>query len=197
MKNTAYLCAAFLFLLTFFSCATGGSPGFLAGNAEPSVYLADRGTRSADRLAAFFASQNPAGDTARAGRLAQLYVAECAVEGVNSDAAFVQMCLETGFLRFGGLVTPDMNNFCGLGAIGPQQPGERFPSEQLGVRAHVQHLKAYGTSAPLVNACVDPRYKYVTPKGKAPTVYELSGTWASDPAYGNKLATLLSKLALF
>ena len=36
-------------------------------------------------------------------------------KGSNSDVAFAQMCLETGFLRFGGLVTMDMNNFCGLG----------------------------------------------------------------------------------
>jgi len=48
--------------------------------------------------------------------LASFYVAEGDAVGINSDVAFIHMCLETGFLRFGNLVTPDMHNYCGLGA---------------------------------------------------------------------------------
>jgi len=51
------------------------------------------------------------------------------------SVAFVQMCLETGFLRFGNLVTEEMNNFCGLGAIDEDNRGLWFGTEQLGVRA--------------------------------------------------------------
>lgn len=118
------------------------------------------------------------------------------MEGINSDAAFVQMCLETGFLRFGNLVTPDMHNYCGLGALNAAHPGERFSTEQLGVRAHIQHLHAYAfdESVSLRNVCIDPRYRYVQPRGKAPDVFRLSGTWAADKLYGEKLDRMLSQL---
>lgn len=149
---------------------------------------------SAERLAAFLRANNPDMDQNRARTMASLYVEESAMEGVNAGVAFAQMCVETGFLRFGGLVTPDMNNFCGLGSIGPGQPGNVFPDERTGVRAHVQHLKAYGSPEPLALIQVDPRYKYVTPKGKSPTVAGLAGTWAADPEYGNKILNMLSRL---
>lgn len=146
------------------------------------------------RLVSFFLQQNGAADAAKVRRLASYYREEATFEGVNPDVAFIQMCLETGFLRFGGLVTEDMNNFCGLGSIGPGQPGNRFPDERSGVRAHVQHLKAYGSAEPLVGEAIDPRFRYVNPKGKSPTVAGLAGTWAADPGYGEKLAALLERL---
>ncbi len=161
---------------------------------EPSVYIAAEGTRSAEQLVAFFMSNNPAADREKVSRMAQYYILECAIEGINSDVAFVQMCLETGFLRFGGLVTEDMNNFCGLGAIDAEHPGNSFETVELGVRAHVQHLHAYGSTADLIQECIDNRYKWVTPRGKAPTIYELAGTWAADRQYGEKLAVLLERL---
>jgi hypothetical protein len=164
--------------------------------ASPPDLIMGVGLVSRDELVAFFMENNPGADESRVGRLAGLYIEECAVEGVNSDVAFAQMCLETGFLRFGGLVTEDMNNFCGLGAIGPEQPGVFFPDERTGVRAHVQHLKAYGSPEPLVGEPVDPRYGYVSPKGRSPGILGLSGTWASDRQYGTKLMDLLERLYL-
>lgn len=152
------------------------------------------GRANSRALVDFFLAHNADVDINKIRRLAAFYVAEARAEGVNPDVAFVQMCLETGFLRFGGLVTIDMNNFCGLGSIGPGQPGLSFPDEQTGVRAHVQHLKAYGSSEPLLGDLVDPRYRYVNPKGKSPDVHGLSGTWASDPGYGTKLEALLRRL---
>jgi len=103
----------------------------------------------------------------------------------------------TGFLKFGGLVTADMHNYCGLGAIDKNNPGEIFPNEQMGVRAHIQHLHAYGSTATLKNELVDRRYKYVQPRGKAPSIFELAGTWAADKLYGEKLETLLCQLEKF
>ncbi|MDE6588937.1 MAG: hypothetical protein K2K53_01045, partial [Oscillospiraceae bacterium] len=32
---------------------------------------------------------------------------------------------------------------------------------QLGIRAQVQHLKAYASIEPLKGECIDPRFKYV------------------------------------
>lgn len=152
------------------------------------------GSHGAEELAAFFLRESPGSDGERARRLAGLYIEEAPREGVNPEVAFAQMCLETGFLRFGGLVTADMNNFCGLGSIGPGQEGLRFPDERTGVRAHVQHLKAYGSAEPLAGEPVDPRYRYVVPKGKSPSVRGLGGTWAADPAYGEKLVGMLARL---
>lgn len=183
-------------LILFFACMSFScvSTGFNGEMEKPSVVIYTDGIKSAAELYSFFMENNPSADRAKIRRLSELYVSEARFEGINSDAAFVQMCLETGFLRFGGLVTEEMNNFCGLGAIDENQRGNSFATEQLGVRAHIQHLKAYGTAAPLNGECVDPRYKYVNPKGKAPTVLELSGTWAADPDYGKKIAALLERL---
>lgn len=178
--------------------AAGGEPvlpeSALPERKVPPLDIMGAGSMDADRLSAFLVSHNPGADPERAGRLASFYIEESSIEGVNADVAFVQMCLETGFLKFGGLVTEDMHNYCGLGSIGPGQPGLSFPDERTGVRAHVQHLKGYGSADPLVLELVDPRYKYVNPKGKAPTVHGLAGTWAADREYGNKLEGLLDRL---
>jgi hypothetical protein len=147
----------------------------------------------ADTLARFLGEMNPQTDKAQVEQLAAFYTEEAAAEGVNHDIAFAQMCLETGFLRYGGLVTPDMNNFCGLGAIGLTQPGERFPEPRIGIRAHIQHLKAYATESPLNQELVDPRYRWVR-YGSAPTIKGLSGAWAADREYGDKIENILERL---
>lgn len=185
--------------LLFFSCTTTRSPKGAEASSDLKVspVIAEAGVKSASQLVDFFMSRNPQGDREQVARLAQYYVAEAAAEGINSDVAFVQMCLETGFLRFGGLVTPEMNNFCGLGAIDETKRGEWFPTEQIGVRAHIQHLHAYGTTGKLKGELVDNRYKYVNPRGKSPDVFGLAGTWAADKAYGQKLWTLLTILDKF
>lgn len=120
----------------------------------------------------------------------KIYIEECAAEGVRAEVAFAQAMKETGFLRYGGDVSISQYNFAGLGATGGGNPGNSFPSVRIGVRAQVQHLKAYATSAALNNECVDPRYKYVN-KGSAPYVEWLgkyenpSGIgWATAVNYG-------------
>ncbi|MBD2692238.1 N-acetylmuramoyl-L-alanine amidase [Anabaena catenula] len=123
----------------------------------------------------------------------KLYREEAALEGVNHDLAFCQMCLETGFLRFGGDVKPQQNNFAGLGAIGGGAQAASFPSARIGVRAHIQHLKAYASLEPLVQQEVDPRFRFVT-RGIAPSVDKLSGRWSADLDYGTKIKALFKRL---
>ncbi len=161
---------------------------------SPPVEIMGQGLMSRGNLAAFFMENNPAADLDEVTLLASLYLEECTAEGVNSDLAFAQMCLETGFLRFLGLVEPWMNNFCGLGAVSASQRGVSFQDVRTGVRAHVQHLKAYGSTEPLNLEQVDPRFHYVNPRGKAPDLWSLAGTWAADPEYGAKLYALLERL---
>ncbi|MBE9101230.1 hormogonium tapered terminus morphoprotein TftA [Vacuolonema iberomarrocanum] len=125
--------------------------------------------------------------------LPKLYREEAAVEGVDHDVAFSQMCLETDYLRFGVDLRPEQNNFGGLGVPGGTGDDASFPSARIGVRAHIQHLKAYGSIAPLVYPVVDPRFEFVV-RGIAPLVGQLSGRWTSDAEYGDKIMAILRQL---
>jgi hypothetical protein len=149
-----------------------------------------------EKLADFLLYVNAGADYDFVRSLSLYYVEEAFAEGVNHDTAFAQMCLETGFLRYGGLVSPDMNNFCGLGAIGPQEPGLIFPDSRTGVRAHIQHLKAYASTEPLNQGLVDPRFRYVK-RGSSHTIQGLAGTWATDRNYHIKIRRILVNLFEF
>ncbi|SHK33252.1 N-acetylmuramoyl-L-alanine amidase [Hathewaya proteolytica DSM 3090] len=116
---------------------------------------------------------------------------EAKIEGIRPDVAFCQMMLETGFLKFGGDVKEEQNNFAGIGATGSGAPGHSFPSIRIGVRAVIQHLKAYASKEPLNQECVDPRYHLVK-KGCAPYVEDLSGKWAVGSDYGGKIISLIN-----
>ena len=163
---------------------------------EPPVYIMGEGKISEEKLTLFFESNSPWADLNFVRALMRMYIEESALEGVNHDIAFAQMCLETGFLNYGGLVQPEWNNFCGLGAIGPEQPGLIFPDPRTGVRAHVQHLKAYACEEPLNTELVDPRFRYVR-RGSSPTIEGLAGTWAADRTYAVKLNNILKRLYEF
>ena len=125
--------------------------------------------------------------------LPKLYREEVTIEGVNHDIAFCQMCIETGFLRFGGEINPLQNNFAGLGTIGGSSETASFESARIGVRAHIQHLKAYASLEPLVQEVVDPRFRFVT-RGIAPLIDQLSGRWSADLEYGTKIKAVLKQL---
>ncbi|MDR0557975.1 MAG: glucosaminidase domain-containing protein [Treponema sp.] len=180
----------------FFSCAgrpaVKGPPEKLVVPPAPED-LMGRGLVKQEELALFLCENNADVEPDYARELAGYYIEEAAAEGVNHDVAFAQMCLETGALRFGNLVTPDMNNFCGLGAIDAAHPGERFPDPKTGVRAHIQHLKGYATEEPLNQELADPRYWWVK-KGSAPTIRGLTGKWAMDPNYDAKISGILVRL---
>ena len=178
----------------FVSCS--GLQGRIVPPVEkpvPSIYIMGEGRVGSEKLALFLGRSNPNISQEYVLVLAGFYIEEAAFEGVNHDTAFAQMCLETGYLGFGNLVQPEWNNFCGLGAIGPEQPGLIFPDPRTGVRAHIQHLKAYATEEPLNGELVDPRYRYVR-KGSSPTIEGLAGTWATDKQYADKIGAILQKL---
>lgn len=65
--------------------------------------------------------------------------------------------------------------------------GNWFETERMGIRAQIQHLKAYGSKDPLVNENIDPRFKYVT-RGIAPNWIDLNGRWAvPGVGYGQEI----------
>lgn len=132
----------------------------------------------------------------------QIFYDESIAEGVDPSVTFAQAMMETGFLRFGGDVKIEQYNFCGLGATGGGNPGLTFTSVRNGVRAQVQHLKAYASVYPLQNDVVDPRFQYVT-RGCAPFVEYLGikenpwgKGWATGQNYGyNMVNNYMSKFA--
>ena len=125
---------------------------------------------------------------------AQIYLEEGELEGIRWDGAWIRSCKETGNFKFTGgtAVTFDQNNFCGLGVTKKWMKGNLFSTPRLEIRAQIQHLKGYVISAPLKNSCIDPRYKYISPKGKAQTFEELAGKWAV-PGYDTKKASSLEE----
>lgn len=126
----------------------------------------------------------------------QIYLEECQAEGLKAEVAFCQAMLETGFLRYGGDVQINQYNFAGLGATGNGVAGNSFGSVREGVRAQVQHLKAYASTAGLNNPCVDSRFQYVK-RGTAPYVEWLGiqenpygKGWATAKNYGYNIVNL-------
>ncbi len=117
---------------------------------------------------------------------------EAVAEGVRAEVVYAQTMLETNYLRFGGDVKVGQCNFAGIGATGGV-PGNSFKDVTTGLRAQVQHLKAYASTEPLNKACVDPRFDLVE-RGCAPTISGLTGKWAVSSAYGNSLKEILSSL---
>lgn len=160
---------------------------------------------SAAEMAAWFSSRRISGVRASVSieRLAQLFVEEGNREGVAGDVAFVQSVLETGWFRFPdhGQVRPEFNNFAGIGAVdgGSVSGPARFPDARTGVRAQIQHLRAYAdpsvTCSNFATPRVTPRCHLVSPKGKAPNWSQFgSGVWATDPGYASKVASLYSQM---
>ena len=181
--------------------------GYFNVQTAPEIRTSIMGTAqaTAQQMALFCRSRNPAPQITGCSleALAQMYLIEGATEGVRGDVAFAQSLHETGFFRFGGIVQPGQNNFAGIGALNGNTTGQAatFPNALTGVRAQIQHLKAYASTEPLKNPCVDPRFGLVT-RGSAPYVEWLGAAdnpsgagWAyPGKGYGASVLTLLSQL---
>lgn len=132
-------------------------------------------------------------------QFAQIFYEEANAEGVKAEVAFTQCMKETGFLKYGGDVLPNQYNFAGIGATGAVH-GAKFKNVRTGIRAQIQHLKAYASTSPLKNACVDPRFNLVT-RNTAPYVEWLGikenpngHGWASAKNYGYDIVGMVKVL---
>lgn len=130
----------------------------------------------------------------------QIFYEEAIAENIRPEVAFCQTMKETGFLQFGHDVKPDQCNFAGLGATGNGVAGNSFASVREGIRAQIQHLKAYATTDNLINACVDNRFGYVK-RGSAPYVEWLGKRenptgdgWATGSNYGTDIVARMKAL---
>ena len=142
-------------------------------------------------------------------KFASIYYEEATAEGVDPAVAWCQSMKETGWLQFGGQVKIEQFNFAGLGATDNGASGADFSKYgengvRMGVRAQIQHLKAYAVSGltekDLKYTCVDPRFRLVN-KGSAKYV-EWLGThenpigagWATGVEYGQGIIKLMNQL---
>lgn len=162
---------------------------------------------TAQQMALFCRSKNasPQLSGCTLEELAQMFLTEGAVEGVRGDVAFAQSLKETGYFKYGGIVLPSQNNYAGIGALNGNGTGQAasFPSPLIGVRAQIQHLKAYASTDALKQACVDPRFPLVR-RGSAPYVEWLGAAdnpngngWAVPGAgYGADIIKLMKQIAV-
>lgn len=132
-------------------------------------------------------------------QFAQIVYEEAKAEGVRAEVVFAQCMLETGFLKYGGDVLPNQYNFAGIGATGAVH-GASFENVRVGVRAHVQHLKAYASLDGLTQQCVDPRFNLVA-RGCAQYVEWLGMKenpkgygWASAKNYGPNIVSMMNSI---
>lgn len=130
----------------------------------------------------------------------QMYYDEATAEEIRPEVAFAQAMKETGFLQYGGDASIEQFNFAGIGTTGNGVPGNSYPDVQTGIRAQIQHLKAYATEEPLNQECVDERYEYVK-KASAPYVQWLGQQenpegvgWATGKNYGYDIAKMIQNL---
>lgn len=130
--------------------------------------------------------------------LVRYYYEEAGKEGIRPDAAFAQALKETGYFSYGGTVTPDQNNYCGLGTTSSTVKGAYFSSARLGVRAHIQHLLAYSSVRPPRERIVDPRYTLVRSAYTTSTIdtwQGLNGRWAvPGNNYGQEILQILDNI---
>lgn len=139
------------------------------------------------------------GGASTINQFAQIFYEEATAEGVRAEVAFTQCMKETGFLKYGGDVLPSQYNFAGIGATGAVH-GASFSNVRMGIRAQIQHLKAYGSISPLTNQCVDPRFNLVK-RGSAQYVEWLGIKenpngygWATSKSYGHDIVNMVNVL---
>jgi hypothetical protein len=142
--------------------------------------------------------------------LPELYYEIAEYYGIRPDLAIAQAIKETGSFRYGNLVIPEQNNYCGLYATGvilkgtesiyganPEKVtltegnhGADFINPACGVEAHLQHLYAYATDLPLPEGrdVLDPRFNLLADalthlRGSAP-VFAYLGAYDNPNGIG-------------
>jgi hypothetical protein len=168
------------------------------GPARGPVPVMGQSSLSAEQMAGYFWAHQPPGSpclTVSVEELTALFVWHGNAENVRGDIAFAQSIVETGWFRYGGSVQCWQNNFGGFA-------GRSFPDADTGVRAQIQHLRAYAdpsatscTQPPLATPCADPVFNFVSPKGKAPNWNDMgNGNWAAASNYAATVLTVYNEM---
>jgi hypothetical protein len=142
-----------------------------------------------DQIAGFFWAHQPPGSpclTVSVEELTAYFAWHGNLENVRGDIAFAQALVETGWFRYAGM-------------------SGSFPDAETGVRAQIQHLRAYAdpsvtscSQPPLQTPCVDPTFNFVSPKGKAPNWNDMgNGNWAEASDYAGKVLTVYNEMRAY
>lgn len=126
--------------------------------------------------------------------------------GIDPVVLAAQCGHETGYGRFGGAVTPEHGNTCGLKIRNPlgdtPEDHARFAVDphgypRVGALAHAHHLRLYA-GLPVPDDTPDPRAVWIKPGsaayGSADTVEQLGTRWAPSPGYGLRIADIVRKI---
>lgn len=171
---------------------------------EPEGYhsIAGEAVATAAQMVAYIKAKRPDVEQSVIDMI-PLYLTEGKTEGIAGDIAFAQSCIETGNFAFPSdtcAVTLAQNNFAMMGVTATFAKGESFSTPQIGIRAQIQHLKAYANSEPLGGECVDPRFHLVS-RGSAPYVEWLGQPdnpqgkgWATAKGYGARILAVLADI---
>ena len=160
---------------------------------------------TADQLVKIFKNRNLSSDVIkRAERIAPLYINYGKIFNIRADIAWAQMCHETGFLTYGGIVPPSANNFCGLGATGEKDKNginylyNKFATEEFGVIAHYAHLAWYYYPDHINGYCsltYDPRHSDTHWRYTGDTTLGfLNGRWAPGRNYTEKIILFANQI---
>lgn len=221
----ALVLAPFMFLVLITS-SIGGSQASAASCPQPANMIAgtpsDDGsptilglpTLTPDNIKAFWAKSGkgqPAQLHAPIDEIIDLYIKYGIEEGVRSDIAFAQALQETGY--FSNPDTDQRNNYAGIDHPGgaKDQDIAHFPTPQLGVLGHIQHLKNWATNND-DNALVYHEFDDITVvkssgksmklsdqihngAGGATTWYKMGLSYAADGNYWSHVAAKYKEVA--
>ncbi len=171
-----------------------------AAQKDTMTKITGKAEATAEQMAAYIKAKNGS-VTQSVLDMIPLYLSEGEAENIRGDIAFAQSCLETGNFTFSGsAVKLSQNNFCGMGVTKNGETGNSFNTPQLGIRAQIQHLKAYANTTKLKQDCIDPRFDLVS-RGCAPYVEYLGiqenpkgKGWAAGAGYGEKILKILDAI---
>lgn len=135
--------------------------------------------------------------------------------GILPEVMCSQICVETGYFKFGGVLDASYHNTCGLkttkgGSDKAAKAHMKFKSWEEGINAHADHLALYAgakgfpkyspeTKGYYNENCKangttkDPRH-FTYLYGCCKTVEGLSGTWATSKNYAEKILTLVKEI---
>jgi hypothetical protein len=182
---------------------TASAPGTAtaAGLAAVGPSILGPSALTAGQLSGWFAQSGyEALTSATIDQLIGWYLSDGAVEGVRGDLAFAQAVLETGGFASTDAVT--INNYAGVGHCDTCATGLAFPSPEAGVIGQLQLLRIFadtstvdGLPQPLASASLAPGSQ--SSLGCCTTWPSLTGVWATDPDYGQKILTIYARMLAY
>lgn len=146
-----------------------------------------------EQMIKYLQAHNTVKNSSYVNNFVSILIDEASYEGVRADVAFALIMQETNFLKFNVNLKESQNNYANLGTA-------TFPDVRTGVRAVIQHLKAYASKDNLKKSVVDPRFKYVA-RGSSPYVEWLGINenpnkkgWSPRKNYGYDIVAKLNEV---